>query len=105
MSNGNDVNVYFLNSRESFQFYVTKDKKQLFENFFGSGDYSCDWTFRRYGMSVEDLCEYVFDVTNNPSRQEERESVYGLGRSLSVGDVVTVDGDAYLCDSVGWLKV
>ena len=53
----------------------------------------------------EDICEYAFDVTNNPSRQEEREKVYGRGRSLSVGDIVTVNENSYVCDNIGWLKV
>jgi hypothetical protein len=46
--------------------------------------------------------EEAFDLTNNPSRQEERERIYGRGRSVSSGDIVDVDGTQYLCLSVGW---
>ena len=53
-------------------------------------------------MAGEDAAEEVFDLTNNPCRQEEREQVYGRGRSLSVGDIVCVDGVDYLCASFGW---
>lgn len=53
----------------------------------------------------EDAAEYAFDLTNNPSRQEERERYYGRGRSVSVGDVVSVDGSNWLCDKTGWIKL
>lgn len=46
--------------------------------------------------------EEAFDLTNNPSRQSERASLYGRGRSVSVGDVVEVDGQNYLCAGMGW---
>jgi hypothetical protein len=51
----------------------------------------------------------VFDLTNNPSRQDERLERYGNGKSLSVGDIVQVyDGPTpqsnikFLCASFGW---
>lgn len=44
----------------------------------------------------------AFDLTNNPSRQLEREQVYGCGPSVSIGDVVEVDGLNYICRPVGW---
>lgn len=50
----------------------------------------------------EAAAEEVFDLTNNPSRQEERLAVYGNKRSLSSGDVVVVEGVKYLCKSIGW---
>ena len=50
----------------------------------------------------EDAAEEAFDLTNNPMRQEERERVYGRGRSVSVGDVIDVDGKMFLCSSIGW---
>ena len=53
----------------------------------------------------EEAAEEAFDLTNNPSRQEEREIKYGRGPSLSVGDVVCVDGVNYACLSMGWQVV
>lgn len=50
----------------------------------------------------EAAAEEAFDLTNNPSRQDEREEKYGRGKSVSVGDVVEVDGINYLCESCGW---
>ncbi len=53
----------------------------------------------------QNAAEEVFDLTNNPIRQEERERVYGLGRSLSSGDIVDVDGEQWVCLSIGWAKL
>jgi hypothetical protein len=50
----------------------------------------------------EDAAEEVFDLTNNPSRQEEREEKYGRGRSVSMGDIVDVEGVKWVCMSTGW---
>lgn len=49
--------------------------------------------------------EEMFDLTNNPSRQDEREELYGNGRSVSSGDIIRVDGTDYLCCSIGWAKL
>ena len=49
-----------------------------------------------------DAAEEMFDLTNNPYRDDERQQVYGNGRSLSVGDIVEVDGVEFLCASFGW---
>lgn len=56
-------------------------------------------------FSGESAAEEAFDLTNNPSRQDEREDKYGLGKSVSVGDVVEVDGVDYLCESFGWAVI
>lgn len=53
----------------------------------------------------EDGADEAFDLTNNPSRQEEREEKYGRGRSLSVGDVVQVGDEKFACLSFGWEKI
>ena len=50
----------------------------------------------------QDAAEEVFDLTNNPYRQKEREEHYGRRRSLSVGDIVQVDEVQYLCMPSGW---
>lgn len=58
--------------------------------------------FMNSNVSGIDAAEELFDLTNNPSRQEERIRTYGNGRSISVGDIVNVDGVDYLCMSAGW---
>jgi len=54
------------------------------------------------GLVGEAVAEEVFDLTNNPSRQDEREVRYGRGRSISVGDIIDVDGRLFLCAPSGW---
>jgi hypothetical protein len=55
----------------------------------------------------EQAAEECFDVTNNPARQDEREAVYGRGRSVCVGDVVIIQdsGGAFMCCSSGWHRI
>ena len=53
----------------------------------------------------QDAAEEVFDLTNNPGREFVREQVYGRGPSLSVGDIVVVDEEQWLCMSFGWVEV
>ena len=53
----------------------------------------------------EEAAEDLFDLSNNPSRIGERALVWGNYRSLSVGDVVHVDGESWLCCSMGWTKL
>lgn len=54
---------------------------------------------------IDDIADEMFDLTNNPGRQEEREKTYGRGRSLSVGDIVEADSKQLLCCSFGWKVV
>ena len=47
----------------------------------------------------------MFDLSNNPSREAEREERWGDWRSLSVGDIVQVNDDCWVCAVVGWVRV
>ena len=53
----------------------------------------------------KDAAEEAFDLTNNPWRQAEREAKYGRDRSISVGDIVDVDGKMFVCSRDGWEKI
>jgi len=53
----------------------------------------------------ERAADAMFDLTNNPSRQYERVVKYGRHRSLSSGDIVTVDGVDYLWLSIGGARL
>lgn len=68
-------------------------------------NYSDSMTFELVGYNPEDCCEEMFDISNNPSRQVERAKMLGKYRSVSVGDVVVVDGVKWICDSIGWKKI
>ena len=50
----------------------------------------------------EDAAEMVFDISNNPSKESLKESMGWVGRSLSVGDIVVVDGAEFVALPVGW---
>jgi hypothetical protein len=53
----------------------------------------------------EAAAEELFDLTNNPSRDEDREYYLWDRKPISVGDIVQVGRTQYLCSSFGWLKV
>ena len=99
------VTIKLVNVEKMFEFYGANQPKSLARKLLADGQY------RVYGtMGVPDLkgelaAEEVFDLTNNPSRQEEREYLYGLARSVSVGDIVNVDGEDFVCLNVGWEKL
>ncbi len=63
-----------------------------------AGNYKTDQT-------GSDAAEEMFDLTNNPSRSSERLQKYGRNRSLSTGDIVTVDGVDFVCMSIGWKEL
>lgn len=59
----------------------------------------------------ESAAEEAFDLSNNPSRHDERTLVQGRSESLSVGGVVKLEVKSdtgcvstayYLCENVGW---
>ena len=85
-------------------FYFTPDPVALAQKLLKGGLYQVLGTMA-VDAEGEAAAEEVFDLTNNPSRQDEREQVYGRGRSVSVGDIVCVDGQDFLCASVGWVAV
>jgi len=81
-----------------------KDLPTIKENL-DAGLFTSSGTFEVAGEG-EEAAEEVFELTNNPYWQDEREEVYGRGRSLSSGDVVEVDGkEQWACLSFGWGKL
>ena len=96
--------VKLVNAELLGNFYFTPDAMALAKKLLSGGLYAPKGTLA-VAAEGEAAAEEVFDLTNNPSRQDEREAVYGRGRSVSVGDIVEVDGVNYLCASVGWVVV
>ena len=86
-------------------FYGTKEPVDLARKMLADGYYKVQGTVGIPELEGEAVAEEVFDLTNNPCRQEEREALYGRYRSVSVGDIVNVDGADYLCCSQGWQKI
>lgn len=57
-------------------------------------------------LTDDSAASEMFDLSNNPGRQEERDEKYGEFRSVSTGDIIALDnGKAYLCKSVGWEEI
>ena len=69
------------------------------------GLYVTESALFQVNVDGEDAAEEVFDLTNNPSRQDERMKKYGNGRSLSTGDIVEVGEEQWLCMSFGWASI
>lgn len=89
-------------------FYMQCKTVQLQTVYNALSEYTESKWFEVNGDS-EDAAEEVFDLTNNPNRQDEREEKYGNGRSVSVGDVVIVNRvfgeEQWLCLSNGWVEL
>lgn len=96
-----NVTIKLVGSSFLGNFYFTKEPAKLARELLDAGLYTeeCSFPFRLGGVEA---AEEAFDLTNNPSRQHERGMYYGRGRSVSVGDIVEVDGVNFLCASFGW---
>lgn len=99
-----NVTVKLLDNTKMGEFYFTKDRIGLAKDFLKNGLYKKSGDFF-LNESGEKAAEEMFDMTNNPAREYERNKYYSKGRSISVGDIVEVDGVNYLCDSFGWEMV
>ena len=95
------VTVKLVDPKMMAEFYFQKDQVALAKRLLSEGAYKVVGTMGTW-MEGEAAAEELFDLTNNPSRQDERVRDYGTGRSISVGDIVNVDGVDWLCMSMGW---
>lgn len=78
-------------------FRVDSEKKQ-----YKIGDYKIVYQYETIAVeeSIEDLLENIFMLFNRSEKPEEYK-----GHSLSVGDIVELDNNLYICDSIGWNKI
>lgn len=86
-------------------YFATRRPEELARLYQEQGQYRVQGTMGVPDMEDEAVAEEVFDLTNNPSRQSEREQLYGRYRSVSVGDIIDVDGREFLCASQGWIEL
>jgi hypothetical protein len=88
------------------EFYMNKDQAAVARRLLKEDAYVIQGTMGVPGLEGEDVAEEIFDLTNNPGRQDERDEQYDRRyRSVSVGDIVRVDGVNYLCASFGWERI
>ena len=81
---------------------------------------NCDYAFMHYDWckdqinlkDYEVVYEGELDYPEMPNALEELFEIFNIrhpddykGRSLSVSDIVEVDGKYYYCDSVGWVEL
>ena len=81
---------------------------------------NCEYTFEHYNwckdkISLDDyevVYEGELDYPEMPDALEELFDIFNIrrpndfeGRSMSVSDIVEVDGENYYCDAVGWVKL
>ncbi len=97
--------LHLVDSNKLGDFYFTKDAPAMARQLLVDGFYKEAGTIEVFGKCEQDACEEFFDLTNNPGRQAEREVRYGRGRSASVGDIVEVDGEMFVCRPTGWQAV
>lgn len=97
-----EVTVFLAPAEAMAQFYFLKNQNPQWVVDSYRDQYSTAFSFST-DLTGKAACEEAFDITNNPDRQEEREEIYGRGRSVSVGDIVLAGERAYLCLSVGWM--
>ncbi len=95
------VEVKLVNSELLGSFFFAEDHVALARKLVADGHYESAAEFAVIG-DAEAAAEEAFDLTNNPSREDERRQLYGSFRSVSVGDIVTVDRVDYLCLPSGW---
>lgn len=97
--------IKLVNEQFMGEFYFRSNQEVTARSLQKDGWYRVQGTMAVPGMEGEAVAEEVFDLTNNPYRQEEREELYGRHRSVSVGDIITVDGEDFLCASMGWQRL
>lgn len=97
--------IKLVNSELLGSFYVSKNPVILAKKLLKEGYYKIQGTMGVPGLEDEAVAEEIFDLTNNPSRDVERWATYGQYRSISVGDIVNVDGADWLCCCEGWWRI
>lgn len=99
------VTIKLIKSELMSEFYFSKKGPvELAKELIANGSYVSAGEFFCHERG-EAAAEEMFDLTNNPGRQGDRMKFYGRGRSISVGDIVEVDGVPFLCASLGWTAI
>lgn len=103
----NICKVYFNDINASSSFYAADSELDVAR---AVNELREEGTYRYIGMFETKLAgelaaEEMFDLSNNPSREQERAERWGSNRSLSVGDIVQVNDDCWVCGVVGWVRV
>ena len=81
---------------------------------------NCEYAFRHYNLvkdkinldDYEVVYEGELDYSEMPNALEELFEIFNVrrpndfkGRSMSISDIVEIDGKNYYCDAVGWKEL
>lgn len=131
MTNDNTQKVEVFQPRSTEQFYNREDDEVLNEEmFYLIRDVRCgyieaeDLDFETFGRAYnlvgvqttdatipeEELLGHVFETWQNAPQTDTSDNFREANdqeraTSLSTGDIVRVNGTAYLCESIGWSEV
>lgn len=98
--------VYHVDSQYMSRFYFGgPSPAAMARELLANAQYVPVGTFDVEQMDAEAGCEEAYDRSNNPSRMADRMDTFGRVRSLSVGDVVVVEGEAFVCAPFGWERL
>lgn len=100
-----EATIKLVNAELLSTFYFTKRHAALAQELLNEGRYKVAGTMGVPGREGMAAAEEIFDLTNNPSRIVQRDALYGRFRSVSVGDIVNVDGTDWLCCPLGWWQL
>lgn len=91
--------IYQITEKSARRAYGFESYDFAKEHGFDFTDYTAMWTGETYGANDTEMLENLFCEfnTNRP--------VNFTGHSLSVSDIVALDGTYYYCDSFGWEKI
>lgn len=99
------MTTVYIKYAPTWKFLVGADGADIVRTLVKEGKYTAQSALFNVQGDSKDAAEEVFDLTNHPGRQHEREKVYGNGRSLSVGDIVVVGEEQWICMSFGWAEL
>jgi hypothetical protein len=91
--------------REILSFPISRYPKDhpLYQNLEHFEAHSFRLKSRAFSGDPIDMAEEVFALFNDPRRDAERKALAGSNiRSLSVGDIVEVNGVNMICSPIGW---
>jgi hypothetical protein len=90
--------LFFPLACDWFTIRTVDDVRKHRTGYFQVADFEVD-------LKGEAAAEEAFDRSNNPGRIIARVDTFGNKRSVSVGDIVVVDGVEFACMPAGWEKV
>lgn len=92
-------------SNRMHEFFCNQNAVELALQLYAAGEYSVVAHIQTDIEPGEAVAEDMFNLTNDPLRQDDRAELYGPHRSMCTGDIVQVGDDMFLCQAMGWVKL